>query len=150
MPVRIVTDSVADLPPQVVQELGITVVPLHVRFGEEVYLDGVDLTAEQFYDKLAHSKILPVTSVPSPASFAEAYDKLAEEADEILATIPDRPAEVDAPVLYCDSEGVCFFDEAPNPYLAAIVEILNAQAALLRHRGNKVGFWFRSRCASRI
>ena len=84
MPVKIVTDSVADLPPQVVQELGITVVPLHVRFGEEVYRDGIDLTTEQFYERLTHSQILPVTSVPSPGDFVEAYDKLAEETDEIL------------------------------------------------------------------
>jgi len=84
MAVKIVTDSVADLPSQVVEELGITVVPLNVRFGEEVYRDGIDLTAEQFYDKLKQSEILPVTSVPSPAAFAEAYDKLAEETDEIL------------------------------------------------------------------
>jgi len=87
MTVRIVTDSVADLPPQVTEELGITVVPLNVRFGDKVYRDGIDLTAEQFYDRLVHSKILPVTSVPSPGSFAEAYDKLAEETDEILAII---------------------------------------------------------------
>ena len=87
MTVKIVTDSVADLPAQVVNELGVTIVPLNVRFGTEVYRDGVDLTAEQFYDRLTHSKILPVTSVPSPGSFAEAYDKLAEEADEILAIV---------------------------------------------------------------
>jgi len=87
MTVKIVTDSVADLPPEVVQELGITVVPLNVRFGEKVYRDGIDLTAEQFYERLKHSQILPVTSVPSPATFAEAYDKLAEETDEILAII---------------------------------------------------------------
>jgi len=85
--VKIVTDSVADLPPQVVSELGITVVPLNVRFGTEVYRDGVDLTAEQFYDRLMHSQTLPVTSVPSPGTFAEAYDKLTEETDEILAII---------------------------------------------------------------
>jgi len=85
--VRIVTDSVADLPPRVVEELGITVIPLAVRFGEEVYRDGVDLTTEQFYDKLKHGRVFPVTSVPSPAAFAEAYDKLAEETDEILAII---------------------------------------------------------------
>jgi len=85
MPVKVVTDSVADLPPQVVEELGVTVIPLNVRFGEEVYRDGIDLTSEQFYDRLVHSKILPVTSVPTPATFAEAYDKLAEETDEILA-----------------------------------------------------------------
>ena len=91
MTVKIVTDSVADLPSQVVEELGITVVPLNVRFGEEVYRDGIDLTAEQFYDKLKQSEILPVTSVPSPAAFAEAYDKLAEETDEILViTISSR------------------------------------------------------------
>ncbi len=87
MTVKIVTDSVADLPPQVVEELGITVIPLNVRFGTEVYRDGIDLTAEQFYHKLQHSKDLPVTSVPTPASFAEAYDKLAEETDEILVII---------------------------------------------------------------
>jgi len=87
MTVKIVTDSVADLPPQVAKELGITVIPLNVRFGEEVYRDGIDLSAEQFYEKLRHSKILPVTSVPSPATFAETYDKLAEETDEILAII---------------------------------------------------------------
>jgi len=87
MTVRIVTDSVADLPSQVVQELGISVVPLNVRFGTEVYRDGVDLTAEQFYERLKYSKVLPVTSVPSPGTFAEVYDKLAEETDEILAII---------------------------------------------------------------
>ena len=87
MTVKIVTDSVADLPSQVVNELGITVVPLNVRFGTEVYRDGIDLTAEQFYDRLVHSQTLPVTSVPSPGIFAETYDKLAEETDEILAII---------------------------------------------------------------
>jgi len=87
MTVKIVTDSIADLPSQVVNELGITVVPLNVRFGTEVYRDGVDLTAEQFYDRLVHSQTPPVTSVPSPGSFAEVYDKLAEETDEILAII---------------------------------------------------------------
>jgi DegV family protein with EDD domain len=87
MTVKIVTDSVADLPPQVVEELGISVIPLIIRFGEVVYRDGVDLTVEQFYEKLQSSKVFPVTSVPSPAAFAEAYDRLAEETDEILAII---------------------------------------------------------------
>jgi DegV family protein with EDD domain len=84
MSVKVVTDSVADLPPKVVQELGITVIPLNVRFGEKVYRDGIDLTTEQFYQKLTSSKVFPVTSVPSPATFAAAYEKLAGEADEIL------------------------------------------------------------------
>ena len=87
MKVKIVTDSVADLPSGVVKELGITVIPLLVRFGEKMYRDGIDLTADQFYEKLKGSKVLPATSVPSPGAFAEAYDKLAEETNEILAII---------------------------------------------------------------
>ena len=85
MTVKIVTDSVADLPSDVVKELGVTVIPLLVRFGEKVYRDGIDLTAEQFYKKLKQSKILPGTSVRSSGTFAAAYDKLAEDTDEILA-----------------------------------------------------------------
>jgi len=87
MTVRIVTDSVSDLPSEVAKELGITVIPLNVRFGEEVYRDGIDMTTEQFYHRLVHDKTFPVTSVPSPATFAEAYDRLAEETDEILVIV---------------------------------------------------------------
>jgi DegV family protein with EDD domain len=85
MTVKIVTDSVADLPPDVVEELGITVIPLLVRFGEEVYRDGIDLTAEQFYQKLQENKVFPGTSVPSPKTVANAYDSVADSADAILA-----------------------------------------------------------------
>lgn len=91
MPVKIVTDSVSDIPASVVTELGITVIPVLVRFGEEVYRDGIDLTTDQFYDRLVHSKFLPSTSVPAPAVFAETYDRLAEETDEILViTVTSR------------------------------------------------------------
>jgi DegV family protein with EDD domain len=82
--VAIVTDSVADLPPHVAEEFGITVVPLLVRFGTDIYRDGLDLNSDQFYEKLKTTKILPVTSVPSPAAFADAYDKLAEKTDAIV------------------------------------------------------------------
>jgi len=91
MPVKIVTDSVADLPAQVVDELGITVIPVLLRFGEELYRDGIDMTTDQFYDRLKQSKFLPSTSVPAPVAFAETYDKLAEETDEILViTVTSR------------------------------------------------------------
>ena len=55
------------------------------------------------------------------------YAITSHTADEILATISDLSAEAEPPVVYCDSQGVCFFDDAPNPYTAAIVGILNAQ-----------------------
>ena len=85
MPVKIVTDSVADIPPQIVQELGISVIPVLVRFGEETYRDGIDMTTDQFYERLGHSRVMPVTSVPSLDMFARTYARLAEETDEILA-----------------------------------------------------------------
>ena len=88
--VKIVTDSLSDLPVEVVQELGITVVPLCVHFGTDVYRDGVDLTTEQFYDKLAQSKTLPTTAVPALGTFVEAYDRLAEETDGILVITISR------------------------------------------------------------
>jgi DegV family protein with EDD domain len=82
--VAVVTDSVADLPPQVADEFGITVVPLVVRFGTDLYRDGLDLGPDQFYGRLKTSKALPATSVPPPAAFADAYDKLAEKTNEIV------------------------------------------------------------------
>ena len=82
--VAVVTDSVADLPPQVVEEFGITVVPLVVRFGTDLYRDGIDLSPDQFYGRLKTSKALPATSVPPPAAFADAYDRLAEKTGEIV------------------------------------------------------------------
>jgi DegV family protein with EDD domain len=83
--VKVVTDSSSDIPPEVAQELGITVIPLYVRFGNEVYRDGVDISADQFYDRLAHSRTPPKTSTPSPGDFAETYSRLASETDSILS-----------------------------------------------------------------
>jgi DegV family protein with EDD domain len=86
MSVRIVTDSTADIPPELAEHLAITVVPLTVFFGDEEYHDGVDLDNAKFYQKLQSSKALPRTSQPSPAAFQEAYMQLmAEGADGILS-----------------------------------------------------------------
>ena len=85
MTVKIITDSLGDVPSAVAKELGITIIPIFVIFGTESLRDGIDLTTEQFYDKLTHSKTLPTTSVPPLGTFVDAFDKLAEETDEILA-----------------------------------------------------------------
>jgi DegV family protein with EDD domain len=82
--VKVVTDSCSDITPQLAQELGITVVPLYVQFGNETYRDNVDLSTEEFYHKLETSKIHPTTSTATPADFAELFTKLAEETKEIL------------------------------------------------------------------
>jgi DegV family protein with EDD domain len=84
MAVKIVTDSLSDIPSEVAKELGITIVPLNVHFGAQTFRDGIDLTAERFYDKLVHSKIFPTTTVPPLNVFVNTYDKLAEETEEIV------------------------------------------------------------------
>jgi DegV family protein with EDD domain len=86
MAVRIVTDSTSDIPLAQAEALDITIVPLTVFFGDEAYLDGVELDNEGFYRKLQASKDLPRTSQPSPIKFQEAYIRLINEgADAILS-----------------------------------------------------------------
>ncbi|HEU65044.1 MAG TPA: DegV family protein [Chloroflexi bacterium] len=82
--VKIVTDSCSDITPQLARQLGITVMPLYVNFGNETYRDNVDLGTEEFYRKLETSKVHPTTSTATPSDFAELFTKLAEETDEIL------------------------------------------------------------------
>ncbi len=84
MPVKVITDSVSDISPAMAEELGITVVPLNVVFEGFTYRDGVDMTTDEFYEKLEKEDIHPTTSTPAPQVFAEAYDRLADEADGIL------------------------------------------------------------------
>lgn len=83
--VAIVTDSTADLPPELVEELGVTIVPLQVIFGNEAYREGVDITTEEFYERLVKSRQLPTTSAPSVGDFQEVYGRLLKEVDSIVS-----------------------------------------------------------------
>ncbi len=84
MALRIFTDSVSDLPKEVVAEYNITVLPLLVNFGEESYLDGIEISNRDFYDKLKASSKPPTTSQVSPGRFQEAFEKAIEAGDEII------------------------------------------------------------------
>ena len=85
MAIKILTDSISDLPPDVAKELDIKQIPILIRWGEDIFRDGIDMSAEQFYERLPHSKSPPATSLPSPKTFAEAFDELAEQASGIVA-----------------------------------------------------------------
>lgn len=86
MSIRVVTDSTCDLPESVVAEYGITVVPLYINLGSQGYLDGVELSRQEFYDRLPDYDPAPTTATPGPQMFCEAYERLAEEgATEILS-----------------------------------------------------------------
>jgi len=76
VPVFIVTDSTSDIPRDLVDQYGITVVPLSITFGDESFRDGVDLGADEFYARLQSAKHLPTTSQPPPALFQHAYQHL--------------------------------------------------------------------------
>ena len=82
--VKIVTDSLSDITSNVAQKLGITVVPLTVLFGHEAYLDRVTITTDEFYRRLVNGNVWPTTTQPTPKAYADVYDKLAAETDEIL------------------------------------------------------------------
>ncbi|WP_410511592.1 DegV family protein [Paenibacillus sp. BR2-3] len=74
----IVTDSTSDIPPAMAEELGIEVVPLTLMFGEEAYRDNLDMTPEQFYERLPRSSQLPTTSQPSPVEYMNVYRTILE------------------------------------------------------------------------
>ncbi len=77
MPIRIVTDSSCDLPAELAARYGITVVPFYINVGKKSYLDGVEMTHEQFYEGLPHFDAHPTTSVPGPGQFVKIYEQLA-------------------------------------------------------------------------
>lgn len=83
--VKIVTDTGSDITPELARQLGITVVPLYLRFGEEVYRDGIDMDADELYRRLETDPIHPTTSAPSPGDFTGIYKKLAQESDSIVS-----------------------------------------------------------------
>jgi DegV family protein with EDD domain len=80
--IHLVTDSTSDIAPSDAQALGVHIVPLVVRFGEEQFRDGVDIDPDQFYAKLQQSDVHPTTSQPSPDAFATLYKTLLANPDD--------------------------------------------------------------------
>ena len=81
----IVVDSTADLPDDLAAHPNITIVPLTVYFGEEAYLDWVELKPDVFYEKMRNSPALPRTSQPSAGAFLEAYRRLRERHERVYS-----------------------------------------------------------------
>jgi len=84
MAVKIVTDSLSDITPDISERLGITIVPLIVSFGHESFTDRVTITTDEFYHKLVSNPNWPITTQPPPGDFIKVYDELSKETDEIL------------------------------------------------------------------
>lgn len=84
MKIAIVTDSACNITPEIAEDQGIYVLPLQVIFEEEVYREGVDLTTQEFYEKIVESDKIPTTSQPSAADTVNLLKKLVQEYNHIL------------------------------------------------------------------
>jgi DegV family protein with EDD domain len=82
--VAIVTDTACDVSAQMAEELGITVVPLTIRFGDDEFVDRLEITNEQFWARLESSATLPSTAAPSPGAFAEAFSTAAAHSNAVV------------------------------------------------------------------
>lgn len=82
--VKIVTDSAQDFEPRLLEEMGITVVPLTVHFGDESFKDGYELRGETFYEKLHSSALTARTSQPSPGQYEQAFAQLTEDGSPVV------------------------------------------------------------------
>lgn len=85
MAVKVVVDSTSDITAQLAKEWDITIVPAYVVFGSKCYRDRLDISEDEVYAKLDQDSVFPTTSVPSPQDFADVYNKLAGETDEIIS-----------------------------------------------------------------
>ena len=86
MTIKIVTDSTCDLPENVIQDLGITVVPLYINIFDKGFLDGVEISRQDFYTNLPDYKVHPTTGIPGLNAFTKAYNALSSKgATKILS-----------------------------------------------------------------
>ena len=83
--VKVITDSTADMSHDSLRRLGVDVVPLMVLMGNETFRDGIDITSNEFYERLPHEAKLPTTSQPSPGLFMEAYKKATADGSSVLS-----------------------------------------------------------------
>ena len=136
MTVRVVTDSGCDLPPALCDELGIEVVPLIVRFGQESLVDRKDLTAVEFWARCKAAPALPETAAPSPGAFEEAYRRaqaggadgvvVVTLSEKLSATI--QAAQIGADAVAADLP-VRVVDSANASLAEGMVALLAARAA---------------------
>jgi DegV family protein with EDD domain len=83
--IQVITDSTADIPADIARALDITIVPVYVRFGERVYKDGLDITRDEFFQKLVSSPVHPATSQPTPEDFAACYAQYCDKTGGIIS-----------------------------------------------------------------
>lgn len=82
--IKIITDSTADLPVEIIKELDISIVPLYVTFNEEAFRDGIDITTAELYKRVEEEGTLPKTAAPSPADFHNIFKPFVDDGRDVL------------------------------------------------------------------
>ena len=83
--IKMITDSTLDLPAELIREKNIEVLPLLINFGEESYLDGIEITTKEMIDKIDATGVLPTTAQVTPNRFEESFKKYLDEGYKIVA-----------------------------------------------------------------
>lgn len=132
MGIHFLIDSASDLLPEEAAQLGVTCIPMQITFGEDTFDDGVTLSHEEFYKKLANSETLPVTSQINPATYEKYYQKLTANGDELVViTLSSQLSGT------CQSARIAAADYPGKVY---VVDSLNAAIGerILLQRGLKL------------
>lgn len=127
MAIRFIVDSAADIIPSEAEELGLIHLPLKVLFGDEEFADAVDLSHQEFYEKLVESDILPTTSQIPPADFMDAYEKVVEAGDTaVVITISSKLSGTyqSAMIAAEDYEGKVFVVDSENACIGERILVL--------------------------
>lgn len=136
--VRIVTDSISDIPPDLCQELKIEMVPAVVVIGGNTYRDKVDLSDAEFYQRLVESDELPTTSQPPVADFEAVYQRLARQTDQIISihipeTVSGTLGAARAAATAIDNAEITVIDSTQVSMAEGWLAILVARAAQAGH-----------------
>jgi DegV family protein with EDD domain len=137
MSIKILTDSTSDISKELAKELDVTLVPLRVIFENEDYLDGVDITVDQFYERLVKAKVLPTTSQPTPEQFLPYYEAARDNKDTLIViTISSKlsgtyqSAQIAKDIV--DYTGIYIID---SETVTLGLQLLVREALALRNRG---------------
>ena len=138
MAIRIITDSAADYSAQEIERRNLICIPMSVSFGEENYKDGVDLTKDEFFEKLTSEKVFPKTAQPAPTDFLSHFEAAKAAGDTVIAILVSSALSgtLQTAMLAKDMaeyDNIHIFD-SKNATLG--MRILVDRAVMMRERGN--------------
>jgi len=142
-PVSIVTDSASDLSEEIVRAHGVHVVPMSLVAGDEVYRDGIDISADEFHRRLREAGPLPTTSQPAPGAFVEAYERAAEEGECVVgifvsSTLSGTLAAAEAAASHVGAAPIRVVDSLGNSLLLGLLVLKAAEMGEAGHGADEI------------